>query len=251
MIDNKLGFNLDSIEYGTIFKRNKSISAIFLLVTVVNLFVCVPFLVLWIQKTPIDIDGVLRQSHEIEYIRFMVIFFIVFGSTSFGLLSLALFFLLKSPLEYIVIGKDNDFNKYIEIKHSSKSSYFISDNSVFEYRYDKDEIIDLSTSHTEDLVRKHLFWKRWSGIENYKLTNKNGKAVLTFKNKEGRTASEYRYGFKIGSGSFPDSISEIVQGRTGMRNSNFSYNEYLLTDINRSKNQRIPMKVAEIIGRTS
>ncbi|MDD3712724.1 MAG: hypothetical protein PHZ28_04420 [Candidatus Izemoplasmatales bacterium] len=249
MIARKLGFDLKNIDYGLIKKRNNT--AIFVLGLLFSIFfwVFISFVILWLMKIPFEINGVTRESSEIEYHNFMMTFTAVFGAFLLIFLIGFIIGLSKKPKDFIVISKDINLNKIYLIHYKKNRDAIIIGDSLFLYnRFTNGYEIIKNIEKINELKSKYLFWERWEDIEKYKITDKAKKTILKFKIEDGGIVFKYRYSFNKSSSNIPFKISESVEKIASRNNIGTNFNTYYFYDINRKNDLKLPEVVAKVLA---
>lgn len=249
MIARKLGFDLKNIDYGMIKKRNNTVIFVFGLLFSIFFLVFISFVILWLIKIPIEINGVTRESSEVEYQEFMMTFTTVFGS--FLLIFLIGFIsgLSKKPKDFIVISKDINLNKIYLIHYKKNRDAIIIDDSLFLYNgFTNSYEIIRNIQKVNELKSKYLFWERWEDVEKYKITDKAKKTILKFKIEDGGIVFKYRYSFNKSSSNIPFKISESVEKMAARNNVGANFSTYYFYDINRKNDLKLPDVVVKALA---
>jgi hypothetical protein len=249
MIARKLGFDLKNIDYGLIKKRNNT--AIFVLGLLFSIFfwVFVSFVIIWLIKIPIEINGVTREYNEIEYQNFMMTFTTVFGSFLLIFLIGLIIGLSQKPKDFIIISKDINLNKIYLIHYKKNRQAIIIGDRLFLYNgFTNGYEIIKNMEKINELKSKYLFWERWEEIGKYKITDKTKKTILTFKIEDGGIVFKYRYSLKKSSSNIPFKISESVEKMAARNNVGANFNTYYFYDINRKNDLKLPDVIVKVLA---
>jgi len=244
---NEIGFDFSNLQYGVIKKKNLLAPLILLILSVTFLLIMIPFLLLWFFEVPIEINGVMRESSEIEYQNFMKIFLSIFGFLTIGQILILIYFYKRNPREYIIISKDLNLDSYYRIKLSNTLYLYIFPDQAMYYDESNNSLRKINDyKEKQALEKKYIFWDRWNNIEDYQIKKNNKKTVLIFDDKNNRTALRYRYTFSLTNNLIPKKITEIVSSRTSNNTMN-SINVYYFIDINRLASLRLPQEIIKLV----
>lgn len=248
MLNNEIRVDFANLNYSIIKKKDFLAFMILAIIAFSFALIVIPFLIIWVLKAPMEINGVIRQANETEYIQFMTVFVAVFGSVTLLLLLTLLVTHKEKAKDFIIIDKDINLNRFYEIILKNKS-LFISESKTF-YFHHKNETIDMINDYQAkvQLRNKYLFWEKWEKLENYKILNKKKKTVLVFKEKIGRTVLYYRYYFPNDGSYLPSKITEIISNQSANTRSNQRISTYVFTENNKTINRHYHRKVLEIIN---
>ena len=249
MIVTDIGLDLNNLEYAIIKKKNQILPLVFIILGSSFLLVAIPFIVIWLLKVPVEINGVNRYPYETIYINFMLTFNSIFGSIAISSLLAAFILNKKKPIDFLIVNKDFDYNTYYEIVLKKNRSLFFTQKKAFYYDYLANELEEISSrEEILYLIDKYIFWKKWSSIENYKVIKKNKKTILKFSYKNKRIVLNYRYAFFYQGNNIPYLINESVGNNQNSRNSTNVMNSYYLTNLNRNISRKLPEKIMKVIN---
>jgi len=234
MMRQKLGINFTNSEYSVVKKKNYLPFLILSILALTSILITAVFLIIWLFKLPIEINGVTREFNDPEYQNFISLFFIIFIILILISSILALIFKITKPKDYIFISKDLNFNKLYVINNKFKSKVFLNDKMVIFYN-EQDNSVQKFTKANEiqEIKNKYIFWDCWDDIKDYKILNRTKKTILIFNKEKQGIVLNHRYYFKGGSSYYPEKIMEIITKKTNTSNSTFSINAYFFTNNNR------------------
>jgi len=176
MISNEIGVNFLNLDYSVIKRKNKTLSLVFMIIAISFGLVVIPFIVIFLLKEPVEINGVMHQFNELEYQTFMIIFISAFGLVTLIFLIVAYIFKIQKPSEYIILNKDNNFRKYYQVNYKRNQSLFITKNGAFYYNKLTDQIRKISDYREIQVLKdKYIFWLNWDDISDYKIIKKKNK----------------------------------------------------------------------------
>ncbi len=248
MLNNDIRVDFDRLDYSIVKKKDFLAFMILAIIGFSFALIVIPFLIIWLVQAPIEINNVIRQADEPEYIEFMTIFLSIFGSLTVLILISLLITYKNQAKDYIIIDKDINLNRFYEVILNNKS-LFISESKTFYFRH-KNETIDMINDYQakDQLRNKYLFWEKWKNLDNYKILNKKKKTVLVFKEKIGRTVLYYRYYFSNDGSYLPGKITEIISNQSANTRSNQRISSYVFTENNKAVNRHYHRKVLDIIN---
>ena len=249
MITQKLGINFTNLDYSVVKKKNHLPFLLLAIFALTSILITAAFLIIWLFKLPIEIDGVTHQFSDPEYQNFISLFFIIFIIIIFILSVLTFIFKIMKPKNYIFISKDINFDKLYLIIHKNSSKIILTEKMVLYYNDQGDEVQKFTNiKDVQEIKNRYIFWDCWDDLKEYKIINKTKKTILIFdKDKQGIVLN-HRYYFKGGSSYYPEKIMEIVNKKTNTSNSTFSINTYYFTNNNRQVNLKLPEKVIRILN---
>jgi len=249
MITQKLGINFTNLDYSIVKKKNHLPFLILAIFALTSILISAAFLIIWLFKLPIEIDGVTRAFNDPEYQSFISLFFIIFISLIFILSVLAFVFKIMKPKDYIFISKDMNFNKLYLINHKNNNKIILTEKTVIYYSNFDDSVQKFTNlKDVQEIKNKYIFWDCWDDLKEYKIINKTKKTILIFNKEKQGIVLNHRYYFKGGSSYYPEKIMEIVNKKTNTSNSTFSINTYYFTSNNRQVNLKLPEKVIRILN---
>ena len=241
---NEIGFDLSNLQYGIIKQKNGMLGMFLLIFGGIFFAVAIPFVIIWALGVPMEINGVMRESTDPEYISFMGMMLSVFGLI--GLISLiASYFSYKAKAtDYIKLGKDSNLDDFFSVRISPNQDLYIYQKLAIYHNKITDDCMKVTDIQTiEEMRDRYIFWLRWPDLRDYKTVKKNKKTILSFKDQSGRIVLSYKYVFYLTSNLIPEKISETVYSSSSNQRSFQSYRIYYFTDINRMGNIKVPQVV--------
>ncbi len=245
---NELGFDYSTLEFASISKKNHLLLLIMLIFSSSFFIILITFIILYLLKVPMDINGVQREFSEPEYSSFFTMFLTILTALSLLGIIIAIIQIFIKPKPYINLNKDIDLNKYYQIIINNSKEFYLFDQIGFYYFPKTQEVTKIKNySEIINLKEKYIFWERFNKVENPKIKILPKKIVLSFKQKNQRTILQYRYSFKNINGIYPEIVSEAIQNGSGTRNSLNQMATYYFDSINRQPNTRLPDKIITIL----
>lgn len=250
----EIGFDILNLSSCTVRKKNMLLSLILFLIALCILPVVIVFTILYITKTPVEINNVLTYYGDPAYTAFFSVFLPAFWGVTMFIFCLGMLSLLIKPKLYIIMGKDSrNFDTFYYIYNYRKNEeiyltekYAIIHNTKYnktrqEYKYEE----------IKYLFNKYLFWHNIQNSENGKIKDKKNKTVVIIKDYyKGNHRMYYlkRYAFKSDFQIMPAIITETLgYARAGGTNYQ-SMNRYYIDDINRSQPIKIHLEIKNVLN---
>lgn len=235
----ELGFDFSNLTNCTIKKKNYIIPLITSIIGLSFLPILIVFLILFILKVDIEINGVLTAYGAPEYMQFFNIFLPVFGILTLLLLIFTLYGLFSKPKKYIMIDKDpSNFETFYYIYNNKRNEYiYLTDKFALIYNERLKSLREETNSKAIASLKSHfIFWDDFSSLENYKIKEKRKSKVLKFKTDYGYSKSYY---FSNDIYIVPNKITEIVGSSNYGRNNIQGITTYFFEDMNRKQQLEI------------
>lgn len=250
----EIGFDINKLSSCTVRKKNMVLSMIMFLITICVLPVIIIFTILYITKTPLEINNVLTYYSDPAYNAFFSVFLPVFWGSTLFIFILGLLGLTMKPKIYIIMGKDTrnfDTFYYIYNNRNHEEIYLTETYALIYHskqqkvrREDKPEAI-------EYLFNRFIFWQHIFSSENCKVKPRKHRTVVIVKDYYSGSKRMYflkRYSFKNDFDILPPVITETLgYGRTGGANYQ-SIRRYYIDDINRTQAVEIHFKIKNVLN---
>lgn len=243
----EIGYDFSRIRTAAISKKNLLPLFLFLIISPTFFILFGVFLALFVTKTPIEINGVLRYYPGESYQAFFRTFLIITGSISVVSLYVIIFHLAirPKPFGYLMQSLDSEQILYIQSKHMNK--VICQDKIITYYLLSGDVHIDTDKQVINSSLSKNLFWMYLDDYTVKKVKRTASRInLLCLSTKKQSKRTQFRFQF---DSSFQlTSYTEMVYFQYGGNTSIKSFNKFYFSAINQRSPLQIDPKISAILN---
>lgn len=250
---NNLGFDYSRLESCTIKRKNNIVSLIMYILAACFLPMVLIFIILYITKSPIEINNVMVNFGDPAYDAFFFPFVGTFTFISVLFVGIAVFFNLRKAKDYIIIDQDqNGYSKvYYIYNRKKKEEIYLTEEYAIIYSYRNNTTYhEVDPVTIKELLNAFIFWYSFPTIEDAVVKQRKNSTVVKIKEP-----SHFRYSvsrikrfvFSNNTNVVPETVIEYVgYGKAG--GSNYQeINKYSFEGINRSQRLEIHPEIKKIL----
>lgn len=164
-----IGYDFQKIKSATFMRKNRTLAMVALIIAPTFLIIFAAFMILYLLKVPMEINGFTRQFSDREYQSFFQIFLGINASVIFIMLILFVVSIKMKPKPYLYYTTDVDGDPILYAL-DRKSITYIDQHQLI--RLDlKSKQVGKTDSKSEIYARQNalLFWKKLEGATKFRV----------------------------------------------------------------------------------
>lgn len=233
MIIQDIGFDFTKIQSAIITKKNQFGVIISFIIMPTFIFLFVTFLLLYISKAPIDMNGIPYEFEDIEYQQFFQVLLTILGGISVLFSALIFVFFAKKSKPYLYLNSSPELEPIIYLKNRKKECY-ISDSLMITVYHSNSNVFSSNDASVIRIERKNLlFWENISTSKGCSVKHKKNKVILKYASTIGKRIERRIYSIKFDLSGLPVSYYETIYSSYYGNNNIKGFNKYFISDINR------------------
>lgn len=234
----QLGFDYSNMVSCTIRRKSHLLALISFIFVASFLLILAPFLVLYIMKVPVDINGVPNAPGTPAYNEFMVTMLAIFGGLSTIFLFLGLVNLITKPHLFMIVDNNPEMDRfyYIYDRRRQQEIYLTEKFAIIYRKVYQATTKETNPSAIKEILDHYAFWRHLELTEDAVIKDKVNKTILKFKEKMSRYSTKVRrYVFSNDVNVVPVKVSESITVNTGGNTRSQAMYTYYFEDVNRKQ----------------
>ena len=250
---NNLGFNFSKLSACTVKRKNLIGSLVMYILAACFLPMVIVFIILYLTKSPIEINNVMVNFGEPAYNAFFYPFVGAFLFLSILFLALAIYFSVGKTKVYMIIDRDKTtYNKlYYIYNRKKKEEIYLTEKFAIAYSYKYNNTYhETDPKKVKDLLNSFIFWYDFPNIEDATVKHRKNSTVVKiklFSHSRYSMSRIKRFVFTSRINVVPETVLEYVgYGRAGSANYQ-EINKYYFENVNRSQKVNIHPEIKKIL----
>ncbi|MBN2504618.1 MAG: hypothetical protein JXB20_04670 [Bacilli bacterium] len=238
MTANEIGYDFNKIRTAVIFKHNRMISLMSLILFPTFFLIFLSFLIIYLLRVPMEINDITRNFGEPEYHRFFSIFLPVSGGLSFMQIILFLFIDKALPKTTIYLKTDVDNNLSVYAVDKKKHVYVDNLQTVTFYTAHGDYLRSEDKYLIYKTMNDLVFWHGLDSIKDFKIRKKLRITKISYLDPSSGNSEKKTYSIKFDDSGNISHYRETIVSKSFGNQQLKAHNLYLIDNIN--LNTRIP-----------
>ncbi len=165
MIYNGLGFDFSNLRSCTLYKKNRMVSMVFVIMFFTFLIISLVFLLIYLNAGTITVNGTPVDSDDPSYQSFFITFLVIMFSVSLFFLIFTVLSIVIKEKPYLYMDSDDFYSEVFY--YIPKSNVYLTEKYVIKYNaFNRSSKVMTDTETIEKLFNKYI---PWYGIMKYKL----------------------------------------------------------------------------------
>lgn len=236
MTYSKLGFDFSNLQSCTLYKKSRTFLFVIVIMFFTFLFIGAVFLALYLNDTPMTINGVMSYPGELAYERSQTILMVVFGGLDAIFLAMIIYSLTKKPNPYLYMDSDPLTNNqfYYITKHGRNNEiYLTKDYAIIYQTFTKSIDVVKSPDKIKAMHKKYIPWYALLHDTIVNVDNKEKHTIVRVNLSDSRMSKIYKFSTDVFV--VPASFTETIGYFTTLQRKITSYNSYSFDLVNRSQ----------------
>lgn len=247
MNQQSINADLSKMRSFVLYRKNLLGLMMALIISPTFLIILLVFGILFIFKVPMEINGVIREYHELPYQEFFRVFLWVFGSITTCSVLFGILIFLQKPKPYLYYAQNLDLEDVLYVIEK-KYQLYINGNQMIRYDPITNSVKESQNiSEINQEKNRLLFWRNLDEREKCKISHGTKRAKIRYQDSLGRKTRVVSITFRYDEVGNIVSFYEIINSRTVGNQNIESVNKCYFKDVNRYQRLPLPKKMQELL----